>query len=85
MYNTTFYFYIKSKKQDIQFLVKIENNYYCLDGVTFTEIYLERVIFLGNDIVYSENYDSIAIWKFFQILFGKLFLFWKKEQRRNKS
>ena len=36
------------------------------------------------DIVYSGDYESIPILKFFQILLAKLFLFWKKEQRLNK-
>jgi hypothetical protein len=76
---------LKTKEhQDIQFLFKIKNNYYCFDGVTLTTIYLERVILLGNDIVYSGDYDSIPILKFFQILLAKLFLFWKKEQKLNK-
>jgi hypothetical protein len=76
---------LKTKEhQDIQFLFKIKNNYYCFDGVTLTTIYLERVIFLGGDIVYSGDYDSIPIWKFFQILLAKLFLFWKKEHQLNK-
>ena len=74
----------KKEHQDIQFLFKIKNNYYCFDGVTLTTIYLERVILLGNDIVYSGDYDSIPILKFFQILLAKLFLFWKKEQKLNK-
>jgi hypothetical protein len=83
---------LKPKKQDIQFLFKLKNNYYCFDGVTLTTIYLERVIVIGQefvgkgdfDIVYSGDYESIPIWQFFQILLAKLFLFWKKEQRLNK-
>jgi hypothetical protein len=83
---------LKPKKQDIQFLFKLKNNYYCFDGVTLTTIYLERVIVIGQefvgkgdfDIVYSGDYESIPILKFFQILLAKLFLFWKKEQRLNK-
>ena len=38
---------LKPKKQDIQFLFKLKNNYYCFDGVTLTTIYLERVIVMG--------------------------------------
>ncbi len=69
----------------MNFYFKLENNFYCLDGFRplLNEIYLERILFVDGEIVYTEDYHSVSIAFFFGELFDSLRQMWRKSRKMN--
>lgn len=64
----------------MKFIFELNKNYYCLDGVALSTIYLERIVIDNGSIHYTEDYQSISTWQFAKSLFSQLLGAYKKQR-----
>lgn len=68
----------------MNFYIKYENNYYALDGLSLTEVFLERILFVEGEVEYTEDYRSVGVLFVLKWLFMQLSSAYHKELKREK-
>lgn len=67
----------------MSFLFQHNNNIYVLDGISRNTVWLERIIFEDDEIIYTEDYLGFPLNKFLKDLSQELLAFWEKEKEKN--